>query len=258
MGIIGRESPFRLAGPHSDYDTWEQNNKSASERGFLIKAIIEQYVKCEHLTILNLGPDIAGIDKLFNPANEMVNYDCSYLRLKRHSDSNNNSRIEGDFLFLPFKNKSFDLIIIQNVLEQVSGIAKFLEELNSILKTNSIIFLSTPNKFSLINIIADPYSGLPFAALSTRGKKINHNFIRMLSLKRLKKYFQNLEFHLNTIQSIRIMLGSKKIMDLSSHPALLKFLKYTGLSNLLLRIINNKPGFINSYLTPTFYLVLKN
>jgi ubiquinone/menaquinone biosynthesis C-methylase UbiE len=258
MGIIGRESPFRLVSPHSDYDIWEQNNKSANEKGLLIKAIIEQYVRCENLTILNLGPDIAGIHKLFNPVNEIVNYDCSYLRLKRHSDSDNNSRIEGDFLSLPFKNKSFDLIIIQNVLEQVSSIAKFLEELNRILKTNSIIFLSTPNKFSLINIISDPYSGLPFAALSTRGKKINHNFIRMFSLKRLKKHFQNLEFHLNTMQSIRIILSSEKIMELSSHPVWLKFLKFTGLSNILLRIINNKPGFINSYLTPTFYLVLKN
>ena len=258
MGIIGRESPFRLVSPHSDYDTWEQNKKSAGERGLLIKSIIEQYVRCENLTILNLGPDVAGIDKLFNPANEMVNYDCSYLRLKRHSDRDNNSRIEGDFLFLPFKNKSFDLIVIQNVLEQISGIPKFLEGLNSILKTNSIIFLSTPNKFSLINIISDPYSGLPFAALSTRGKKINHNFIRMFSLKRLKKYFYNLEFHLNTIQSIRIMLDSEKIMDLSSHPKWLKFLRYTGLSNILLKIINNEEGIINSYLTPTFYVVLKN
>jgi ubiquinone/menaquinone biosynthesis C-methylase UbiE len=260
MGIIERASPFRFIGPHSDYEVWEHNNISAYERCKLVKNIIEQYLECEGLNILNLGPDNGGIPQVFSPANKITSFDNSYLRLKKHTAINNNGQIEGDFLFLPFKKKSFDLIIIQNVIEQISNVEKFLEGLDGIVKDNSIIYLCTPNKLSILNILSDPYSGLPFAALSVRGrtgKNINKYFFRFFSLRRLKKYFRNREFRLNTIQSLQFMFNNKHINDLSSHPAWIKFLKMTGFYTIVLKLANNKAGFINSYLTPTFYLVLR-
>jgi len=260
MGIIERDSPFKLIDTPSDYEVWEQSNESAIERGRLVKTILEQYIKCKDLTILNLGPDNGNIPHILSEGNKVVNLDSSYLRLKRLTGSEECPRIEGNFLSLPFKDKSFDLIIVHNLVEQINDIEKFSKNLESILKEKSFIYLSTPNKYSILNIISDPYSGLPFAALSTRSKDMkdfSKYFIRLFSLNRLKNCFRNFEFNLNTIQSVQMLFNNKRIMDTSSHPAWIKFIKNIGLNKILLRIINNKAGFINSFLTPTFYLMLK-
>ena len=52
-----------------------------------------------------------------------------------------------------------------------------IDDLTSLLKNNGIIYLSTPNKYSLINIISDPHWGMPLISLFNRNQ-IKKYFLR--------------------------------------------------------------------------------
>ncbi|MBI2011695.1 methyltransferase domain-containing protein [Candidatus Daviesbacteria bacterium] len=56
---------------------------------------------------------------------------------------------------LPFKNKSFDLVIAISVIEHISNLAveKFLKETHRILKPKGFIFLITPNLSTPIRLV---------------------------------------------------------------------------------------------------------
>jgi hypothetical protein len=53
------------------------------------------------------------------------------------------------------------------------------------------------------------------------------------------------------------MRGDKGIVWSSFHLNMIKLIKYFKLDFLLIKISNDKIGFINKFLTPTFYLTLK-
>ena len=76
--------------------------------------------------------------------------------------------VNASALQLPFSNHSFDLIIIQDVIEHLTNISDFYSEVKRILKTNGMIYLSTPNKLSIFNFFNDPHFGLPIVSILKR------------------------------------------------------------------------------------------
>lgn len=76
--------------------------------------------------------------------------------------------VNGSALILPFTNQSFDLIIIQDVIEHLLDVKDFYSEVKRVLKSNGTIYLSSPNKLSIFNIFSDPHFGLPFVSLLRR------------------------------------------------------------------------------------------
>ena len=97
-----------------------------------------------------------------------------------------------DSLDLPFKNSVFDLIILQDVIEHLIITEKFVEELINILNKNGAIYLSTPNKFSLFNIISDPHWGMPILCLFKR-EQVKKYFL---------KYFRKSDYDRNDIAEL--------------------------------------------------------
>jgi hypothetical protein len=147
---------------------------------------------------------------------------------------------------------------------------KLINNIYNLLDDKGMIYLSTPNKFSVINIIADPHWGVPLVSLLKRDavRKYFLNYFRksemnrkdiaeLLSLKNIYELFADkFEVQLFTIHSVKeLFQGNKGIVWSDFHLKLLHILKKVKLDKVITKLANNRMGFINKYFTPTFYMV---
>gem|GEM_PF-629179 len=181
-------------------------------------------------------------------------------------------RVNGSALQLPFTNHSFDLIIVQDVIEHLADVKDFYSEVKRVLKKNGTIYLSTPNKLSVLNFLSDPHFGLPIISVLKREsiKKYFLKYLRkddyhrkdiaqLLSLSEILFLFQNeFEITLYTKFSVKELFnGNKGIIWSDFHLRLITFSRFLRINWLISKIANDKFGVINKYFTPTFYLILK-
>lgn len=293
---IKQDIPAWLDESHPNFLRWKIARDLSLERGKFVHSIINQPIETKNLSVLDLGSGEGGTSKVFSENNFVVSFDLSLIRLQRQildvilSDSSNeksstNNRngflssiemikpelINGSALQLPFSNHSFDLIIIQDVIEHLTNTTDFYSEVKRILKGNGVIYLSTPNKLSIFNFITDPHFGLPFIAILNRHsikkyflkhfRKEDYNrtdIAQLLSLNELINLFKNdYEISLHTKFSVQeLFKGNKGIVWSDFHLKLISFCKLIKLDWLLIRISNDKIGFINKYFTPTFYFTI--
>ena len=258
---------------HPNYEKWKRARDISLDRGLFVRSILEKKIKCENLTILDLGSGQGGTAKILSENNQVISLDLNIVRLKLQEDFKDNiQRVNGDALIVPLKADSFDLIILQDVIEHVNDPQSLIISLYSLLKKNGILYLSTPNRLSVFNVISDPHWGLPLLSIFSR-KTIRKYFLRnfrkseserkdiaqLLSLKELMTLFGNkFNFALFTSYAVEELLkGNKGIIWSDFHLALLKLIKIFRFDELILGTVNDKPGFINKFLTPTFYSLLE-
>ncbi|MDP2363262.1 MAG: methyltransferase domain-containing protein [Ignavibacteria bacterium] len=180
--------------------------------------------------------------------------------------------VNGTAVQLPFANSSFDLIIIQDVIEHLLDVKDFYSEVKRVLRGNGTIYLSTPNKYSIFNFVADPHFGLPFLSLLKR-ESIKKYFLKyfrkddylrkdiaqLFSLNELINLFQNdFQISLHTKFSVQELFnGSKGIVWSKFHLILITLCKLIKLDRLLIKIANDNFRVLNKCFTPTFYCILK-
>ena len=209
----------------------------------------------------------------WNILNKVISYDLSFLKLKRQNHSAKsyfllNGRAEA----LPFRDSKFDLIILQDVLEHLDEREELVGNLFNLLNENGIIYLSTPNRLSLLNIIADPHWGVSLISLLKR-ESIKKYFLKtfrkseqnrkdiaeLLSLnsvlRLLEKKFEILLFTKTAVNEL--FKGNKGIAWSKFHLNIIKFSNWIRFNKIIVKLTNNKVGFLNKYLTPTFYFILK-
>ncbi|MHB1688332.1 MAG: class I SAM-dependent methyltransferase [Ignavibacteriaceae bacterium] len=265
---------------HPNYERWRRSRELSEERGKLVRSILSETLTCEKLFVLDLGSGEGGTSKVFSVANNVVSLDLSLVRLKRQfpkggipaTFQNKISRINANALALPFKEKSFDLIIIQDVIEHVANPSELILNTHLILKDGGAVYLSTPNKLSIINLLSDPHFGLPFISLLKR-KNIKKYFLKyfrkkdyhrtdvaqLLSLKELRNVFYNkFGYKLFTKEVVqKLFEGNKGIVWSNFHLSIIKVLRTLKLDKTILKISGNDFRIINKYFTPTFYFVLR-
>ncbi len=270
MEII-EQKPAWLNPEHPNYKRWLRGREFSNARARIVSEIVSAYKKCENLDILDLGSGEGGTSSYLAESNNVISYDLSLLRLKRQEHQNKKFKtINGKAESLPFHNSTFDLIMLQDVIEHVSDRDSLICELKRVLKSNGLIYLSTPNKFSLFNIISDPHWGIPFLSLFKR-KTIKKYFLRFFrkedfnridiselpSLKALNQLFEDFSLHLNTRKITELLKEDYRgILWSSFHRSIYVLLKKTKLIFTLNKIANDKAGFVNNILTPTFYLIM--
>jgi SAM-dependent methyltransferase len=263
------ESPPWLNDKHPNYEKWKKAREISEERGKFVKSIISRFVNCEGLNILELGSGEGGTASVFSKENKFISLDLSLLRLQRQPD--NIIRINADAQRLPFKHSMFDLIILQDAIEHLPSNNGLLHYLSGFLNKDGIIFLSTPNRFSLLNIISDPHFGLPFISILKRNQikkyflplfrkddSLRNDIAQLLSLNELKQMSGDYEIILNTkYVASELIKENKGVVWSRLHIRLLNIILLTGLDKLILKTANDKESFLNHFLTPTFYLILK-
>lgn len=81
-----------------------------------------------------------------------------------------------DFMKLPFKNKSFDVIISNTTVEDIANPKLMISEFYRLLKNNGFLYYSTANKLWFI----EPHYQLPF--LSYLPKKMANKYLKIMKL----------------------------------------------------------------------------
>lgn len=304
---VKEQNPIWLNESHPNFLRWKLARELSIERGRFVRSIINQQIKTSNLNVLDLGSGEGGTTKVFSEDNFVVSLDLSLIRLQRQqfnfiskegscptekSEFNikedfslddsfemtsiknqlNLVRVNGSAIQLPFTNNSFDLIIIQDVIEHLSDINDFYFEVKRVLKNKGKIYLSTPNKLSFFNFLTDPHFGLPIISLLKR-ESIKKYFLRHLrkddynrtdiaqlfSLNDLSNLFKkDYEILLQTKFSVQELFnGNKGIVWSNFHLKLIAFCKHIKLDWLINKIANDKAGILNKYFTPTLYFLLK-
>uniref|UniRef100_A0A832DLW3 Class I SAM-dependent methyltransferase n=1 Tax=Ignavibacterium album TaxID=591197 RepID=A0A832DLW3_9BACT len=258
---------------HPNYNRWERARKLSVERGRIVKTLLEKYRTITNKNILDIGSGEGGTSSVFSENNFVISVDLSLLRLQRQkANFQIKNSVNSNALKLPFSDSSFDIIILQDVIEHLSDSENFLYEIKRVLKSNGIIYLSTPNKFSIINILSDPHWGLPLVAVFKR-ETIRNIFLKyfrkselnrkdlaeLISLNKILKMFSDeFEIRLQTKKVVEnLFSNSDGIVWSNFHLSLIRALKKFSLDKFIIKIANDNLGMINKFFTPTFYLVMK-
>jgi len=257
---------------HPNYERWKKARDLSDERAKFVESILSTELDANGLKILDIGAGEGSTSKILSKNNFVFSLEPKSERIKKIEKTNSLQPVIAEGLSLPFQSSSFDLIILQDVIEHLNINQKFADNLNHLLKENGIIYLSTPNRLSIINIISDPHWGMPFLSLFNRSqikkyflknfRKSDYNrndIAELLSLKDLFDLFnKNFDIQICTKFSVDYLLnGEKGLVWSNFHLGLVKVLTSLGLKQLLIRIANNKRGLLNKFFTPTFYIILK-
>lgn len=298
---VKEKNPIWLDESHPNFKRWQLARNLSIERGKFVQSIIKQQIKTSNLNVLDLGSGEGGTSKVFSADNFVVSLDLSLTRLQRQlfnviskegscPTEKSESNIQEDFslddlfemteqklvnasaLHLPFTNNSFDLIIIQDVIEHLTDVTDFYSEVKRVLKPAGKIYLSTPNKLSVFNFFSDPHFGLPIVSVLKR-ESIKRYFLKhfrkddynrtdisqLFSLKDLSNLFKkDYDISLYTKFSVQQLFnGNKGIVWSNFHLRLIAFCNQIKLDWLLIKIANDKTGILNKFFTPTFYFLLK-
>ena len=113
--------------------------------------------------------------------------------------------ITGDLHKMPFKDKSFDKVVMSEVLEHVENDERVLQEAHRILKPNGVLAISVPS----INypFLWDPTNWVLQHFFGTHIKKgffsgIWNNHLRLYSIQVLKKKFAKAGFKIETAEEL--------------------------------------------------------
>lgn len=257
---------------HPNFIRWQRASELSIERGKIVKLLINQVTKTQGLTILDLGSGKGGTSTILAQNNFVVSFELNLSRLNQNLEiTPNKVKVNGDAIQLPFADNSFDLIILQDVIEHLSNLDSLYYEILRVLKLNGPIYLSTPNKLSIINLFSDPHFGLPLISILKRDttKKYFLKYFRkqdyyrndiaqLLSLKEIIKIF-NPDFKLKLCTKFvvnELFNGNKGVVWSDLHLKLIALIKKLKLDWIVKKMSNNSFGIINTYFTPTFYFVL--
>lgn len=257
---------------HPNHERWQRARDISNDRAEFVKKILSTEISLSGLNILDIGAGEGSTSTLLSENNYVISLEPKPERLKKIITTDSLEPVQADCLNLPFKQESFDLIILQDVIEHLNISEKFINELNMLLKDKGLIYLSTPNRLSLFNIISDPHWGLPFLSLFNR-KPVKECFIKyfrkddyyrndiaeLLSLSRINKIFgKQFSIKLYTKFSVNHLLNDGKgIIWSDFHFSLVKLVKKLKLDKIVLKLSNDKSGLLNKFFTPTFYIILK-
>ena len=272
MEVIKTAPPAWLDEAHPNYERWKRAREISEERGKFVKSILSKEIIPTALRILDLGSGEGGTAKVLSENNELISFDINMNRLLQQ-ENNQYQKVLGDSKNLPFSSASFDVIILQDVIEHLQSKKDAIESLHSLLKKNGFIYLSTPNKLSIFNVIADPHWGVPFISLLKR-ESIKKYFLsvfrkteatrkdiaELYSLNNLLNLFEDkFEVNLFTSHTVNeLFKGNKGIVWSNFHLKLVRAANKLKIGRLITLMANDKAGLINRFFTPTFYMILRN
>ncbi len=266
-------NPYWNNPEHPNYNRWLNGRLNAKYRAEFVSAIIQNNTGLGNKTVLDIGSGLGGtVYNLDHSGNTVISLDIALDKLKKQDKADNISLMCADGRKLPIVDSSIDIVILQDVIEHVPDVKYLISEVHRVLKNDGIVYISSPNKLSVINIFADPHWGLPLVSL------MNRNMIKSIVLKHFRKSEYNRDefaallslaeifilfdaFSSVSLQSkfavSELFKGNRGIIWTASHLRWLKFIKFMRFDRLYIKWFDDKPGFMNKYIIPNFYIITK-
>ena len=187
----------------------------AEERGNRLAALLSLPRKLEGLSVLDIGCGTGGISVAFarrkaivfslepNDTHQLL-MDLTVARAEKAGVSLCPVIARGEEI--PFPDHSFDVVILNDVIEHVQEPDDVMNEAARVLRDDGLLFIATPNKYSLPQILREGHSGLFGVTLLspkvaafyvTRVRKVRDRYTvnKIHSYRAVKKYLDRLGFN---------------------------------------------------------------
>jgi SAM-dependent methyltransferase len=259
---------------HPNEDRWRRARASAVERGRLVVDIVNRERNLCQALVLDLGSGYGGTSAAMLEAGATVtstDHDKSRL-LKEGWYGKMVSVVCATADNLPYAKSSFDIVILQDVIEHLQNPSQVLSEIFHVLSPEGILYISTPNRFAPLNCIADPHWGLPFASVLRRPSLRRYlsrfrpsdatrpDLAQLFSFQQLKSLLATAGFACefrNSIALRALFLQPERVVWSDFHLMLVSIMRRFHLHGLAGSIITDRDNFRNRYLTPTWYLICR-
>jgi ubiquinone/menaquinone biosynthesis C-methylase UbiE len=165
----------------ANFETWKNLYVSEYARGYYVVDLLSTYVPGFSVAgsrVLDIGCGDAGVIIAFAEAGANVvgievderSIHRGRLRAEEHGVSA--TLLEGAAESLAFPDESFDLVILDNVLEHVQDRERTLSEIHRVLRPGGLLYMVTPKPFALYSLWNDPHYDLAGLVLMPRRLQI--------------------------------------------------------------------------------------
>jgi 2-polyprenyl-3-methyl-5-hydroxy-6-metoxy-1,4-benzoquinol methylase len=164
-----------------NFDTWKKLYAGEYPRGFLIIETLRKYApefKVEGADVLDIGCGDAGAIIAFAERGaRCAGIECFDTSLERGRLRAADHGVTVDLRkgvaeSIPYPDASFDLVMLDNVLEHVNDRPLTLREVRRVLKPGGILYMVTPKPLSLYSLWNDPHYDLAGLVLMPRRMQI--------------------------------------------------------------------------------------
>jgi ubiquinone/menaquinone biosynthesis C-methylase UbiE len=164
-----------------NFDKWKNLYAGEYPRGFFIIDTLRRYAagfRAEAASVLDIGCGDAGVLIAFAEQGAscagIESFEASVERGRMRATDHG---VEVDLRLgvaesLPFPDASFDLVMLDNVLEHVDDRALTLREVRRVLKPGGLLYLVTPKPFTPYSIWRDPHYDLAGLVLMPRRMQV--------------------------------------------------------------------------------------
>lgn len=258
---------------HSHIQTWDNYREFADERGWLVTTILKQWTNLNGKAALDFGCGAGGTARALSQCGAKVTAVDSNPELGDSFKNTGIRFIDAKDEESYFRNQCYDIVILQDVLEHLPHPDRTMNQVKKTLKHDGMIFISTPNRFSVINLVSDPHWNLPLVALFPRVmvkllvQKIFRRDLRqrsdwaaLLSLKKLRTIIEANNLHLifvNTIIARFLFQNPRAVVCHPRHLQLVEWMKRHRFDRWVYRFVNDRIGIFNFLINPTWYVIGK-
>ncbi len=257
---------------HSDRLRWSRARQRSVQRGRLVCDLIEADTPLSNTVVLDAGCGYGGTSiALCERGADVIAVDRDERRLRELAAQCPDIEIEhSELSALPYPDDSFNLIILQDVIEHVTEPSTVLQEIRRVLRPDGMVYMSTPNRDSALNLLSDPHFGLPLVSTKTREQLRIHlrrhrpseadrdDLAELLSLDALTRLLHEHSFafsFINRRAAEALFARPEDVVWSDWHLRAVTALRRSGLHKAALRLVNDKAGFFNRWINPTWYLI---
>ncbi len=264
--------------PNPNHRLWSRYRDFDTHRGQLVSTVLGTHINLDNSRILDCGCGYGGtavelsrqgatVDAL-DPDPEKT----TALKLVRSSHPDINM-LCGPIDAIADRNEIYDAIVLVDTLEHLRDPGRVLSHLSTILKPTGVLYLSTPGKWSPVNMICDPHYSLPgLSALSRdkvgwligrilRWQPIDRmDFPELLSFQRLDNLLSlhgwKWSFAITTIWN-HAWNHPQSVWNRQSHFVVIQGLKKLNLKAIIDILVTDKKGWVNRWLVPSWYIIAR-
>ncbi len=254
---------------------WKNYSDFSAARGKLVVTLLSRFFDLQNSSILDFGCGTGGISVALAKAGAKVTaIDPDAKKIKRLQNAVGELGIDARVNLAENLNtfrQKFDAIILLDVLEHLLAPETVLRKLGCSLKKGGILYISTPNKYSPLNILNDPHFSLPGVALLKRPfvKKVvaqmlkwqnreRKDFPQLLSLWEIDTLLKTNGFIWKFVnrQVISYALENpQSIWNRPWHLRTVRRFRRMSISKILSHPMIDSLGFFNKWLNPTWFIL---
>jgi 2-polyprenyl-3-methyl-5-hydroxy-6-metoxy-1,4-benzoquinol methylase len=169
--------------------------------------------------------------------------------------------------------EKYDAVLLLDVLEHVADPDHVLYNAKGLLDKGGWLYLSTPNRWSPLNLLSDPHYSLPFVALLKRRtvrtivadilgwhSQQKKDFAELFDLHFLHSLFKKHGFEWEFVNRPAVAFALENphcIWTKNWHLFISTLAKKYRADRMLLSITNDVPGAFNKWLNPTWYILAR-